>query len=169
MRALASDRQRAFVIACTQPTPEGEVNYTQAAADAGYGGSRATLAVTSHRLAHDERVQAAMLEEGQRRMGAGIPLAVASIIQIMTTATKNGERLKAAGMLLNRAGMPEKSEHEIKVTRTESMGEKVERAIRLAKEMGIDPEALLGKYGITMPTANSSVLEKPLTLEDFLH
>lgn len=174
MRALPNDRVRAFVVACCTPTATGATNYTAAALAAGYGnGSRAVAQVQGSRLAHDERVQAAMLEEGQRRFGAAIPMATAIILQIMTTSTKNTDRMKAASMIFNRAGMPEKTEHSVTVQRIESREEKIERIIRIARENGLDPKTLLGNIGISLPAEKSSMLElAPAAssegLEDFL-
>lgn len=178
MKALPSDRMRAFVIACNQPSSDGSVNYSQAARNAGYSDTTpGSIGVQAHRLAHDERIQAAMLEEAQRRMGAALPLATAAVVQIMTQATKNSERLKAAAMIFNRAGMSEKTEHTVTVTRTETPEQKIERAIRLAKELGLDPKQILGNVGIALPKelTHSSTLEfAPVPvgtlegLEDFL-
>src|SRR5260221_274239 len=81
------------------------------AREAGYSGEDGAMRVTAHRLAHDPRVQAAMLEEAQRRLGAALPLATAQLVRVLTGSTKNSEKLKAISMVYNRSGMPEKTEH----------------------------------------------------------
>jgi phage terminase small subunit len=145
-----TERQRRFVFAMILPGPGGDLNQTAAAAVAGYIGDRATLQVTGSRLYHDQRIRAAMLEEGLARAGAAVPVAVAQLVQIAQTSVKETTRLKAISMILNRAGMPETTQHMVSVTKEESEGEKVERAIKMAKELGLDPKALLGRVGITI-------------------
>src|ERR1700683_3714031 len=58
-------RQRAFVFHLVEQGGDG---YARAAALAGYTGSDETLRVQGSRLAHDERVSRAMLEEARRRI-----------------------------------------------------------------------------------------------------
>ncbi len=166
-KALPTDRQRMFVMECVEPTPNGEINYTQAARRAGFTGDPSTLKVTAHRLAHDTRVQAAMLEEATRRLGAAMPLATATLIQIMSTSPKEQTRLKAAAMVLDRGGMAVKTQHEVKVVHELTTEEKIARAIQLAKENGLDPRALLGQAGITID-ADFKVVEPDVDLEAFL-
>lgn len=152
MSALPNDRMRAFVVACCQPTAEGAVNYTDAALKAGYSpGNRAAAQVQGSRLAHDDRIQAAMLEESQRRFSAALPLATAAIVSILTTSPKNADRMKAAAMIFNRAGMPERTEHSVTVTRTETQAEKIERIIKIAGKLGLDAKSMLGNIGIAIP------------------
>lgn len=151
-----NDRQRRFVFAMILPGPGGDLNHTQAAEVAGYSGNRDTLQVTGSRLYHDPRIKAAMLEEGLSRVGAAVPVAVAQLVQIAQTSPKETTKLKAIAMILNRAGMPEITQHNVNVERTESEGEKVERAIRMAKELGLDPKALLGRVGIEIPSQRSN-------------
>lgn len=153
MRALPNDRWRRFVLACNQPTSTGQVNYTQAAADSGFATeNRESLAVSGHRLAHDERIQAAMLEESKRRLKGALPMATAAIIKILADPlSKRAEIMKAATILMDRGGMPMATEHKVDVTRTKDYAEQVEDAIRLCKELGIDPAQALGNIGITMP------------------
>lgn len=161
MSALPNDSWRRFAIACCQPTATGETDYTQAAREAGFEQSDGALRVTAHRMAHDIRIQEAILEIGRRNLGAGVALATATIIQVMITSTKNETKLKAAGMLLNRGGLPEKTEHNVTVERTFSEQEQIERAILLADKLGLDPAALLGQVGLSMPKriTNSAMAE----------
>lgn len=154
MLALANDRQRAFVTACCTPTIHGDISYTDAAIAAGYGADRNSAQVQGSRLAHDERVQAAMLEESQRRFGAALPTAVASVIRILTDpSAKAATVMKAAGMIFDRSGMHTKTEHSVTVTKNENQGEKIERAVRLAQSLGLDPVAMLKKHGFEVPAS----------------
>lgn len=146
MRALPTDNMRRFVLELTQPTRDGETNYTEAARRAGYTDGPA-LKVTAHRMAHDERIQAAILEETHRRLGAALPMATAAVVKVLATGKAN-EQLKAAEMIYNRAGVIVKTEHTVKVEKVMSNEEKVSHAIDLATKLGLDPKALLGKAGI---------------------
>lgn len=168
MAALPNDRQRAFVLACNQPTTDtGQVNYADAARRAGYGGKSPQAVYTaSARLAHDPRIQAAMLELAQAQMGAAVPMATAALIQIMSGGLKATDRMKAAGMILNRGGLPEQSEHHVVVTKTETQQDRLERAIRLAKELGLDPAAMLGKIGLTVEGRAIAQAENPIAISD---
>lgn len=165
MLALPNDRWRRFVVECTQPTTDGRVNYTEAARRAGYNQTQHSLEQTGHHLAHDARVQAAMLEEGQRRLGAAIPLAVAAHIKIMAESTKNSERQKSADAILDRAGIPRRTEHHVESSTKETRDQKLERAIRMAKELGLDPKALLGNIGITIDVQKQE-LQQPRPILD---
>lgn len=169
MAALPNDRQRAFVLACNQPTQDtGQVNYADAARRAGYGtnGAPNSVHVAASRLAHDPRIQAAMLELAQAQMGAAVPMATAALIQIMSGGLKAADRMKAAGMILNRGGLPEQSEHHVVVTKTETQQDRLERAIRLAKELGLDPAAMLGKIGLTVEGRAIAQAENPIAISD---
>lgn len=153
MRALPSDRMRAFARACTQPSADGTVNYTLAAELAGYGtGNRNSLKVMAHKLAHDPRVQAAIAEEGQRFLGGAVLVATGTLIQIASNPrAEDKDRLKAAGMILDRAGLHAKSEHHVEVVKKDTPGEQVERIMRMVDKLGLsEPEkkALYARYGI---------------------
>lgn len=152
MQALPYPRWRAFVVAlCEQP----KVNYTQAAMAAdpeGWGKNPTSAAQQGMRLAHDERVQAALREEGQRRLGSLVGLATGALRLFIEdpTATKT-ERMAAIKMVLNRVGMPETTEHKVSVTRVQTEAEKLAEVLQLAEFMGLDPAQLLGKYGVPIP------------------
>ncbi|MGD9878899.1 MAG: hypothetical protein AB7F22_07930 [Reyranella sp.] len=162
MSSLPNDRWRRFAIVCTQPDDHGQVNFTQAAEDAGFGtpeSTRASLAVIGHRLAHDPRMQAAMKEVAEKNFGAALPAAVEAVINIMMHSNKNSDKLKAAAMIFDRGGMPIKTQHEVKVERVEDFDTKVARAVSLAKSLGLDPAAMLAKIGIEVPASLSDTPE----------
>ncbi len=76
--AALNERQRQFVYAMFEPGR----NYSDAARAAGYtdeGGIR----VQAHRLAHNPKVQAAMREEAENLIGGVLPLAHASMVDIL--------------------------------------------------------------------------------------
>lgn len=173
MRALPNDVWRRFVLVCNQPTATGRVNHAQAAHDAGFQTeNRSSLAALGHRLAHDERIQAALLEESKRTMGAALPVAMATVIQILLNpAAKDAMKLRAAQILFDRGGIPQRTEHEVVVHHTESRSQMIDRVIRLAKDMGLDPAKLLGQVGETMPALPAPVqhvgqIEDAVVVED---
>ena len=59
-----TDRQRAFVFHLVD---QGGMDHHRAASKAGYKGDTETLRVTGWRLAHDERIGLAMIEEAERQ------------------------------------------------------------------------------------------------------
>jgi phage terminase small subunit len=147
MQALPTDAMRAFVLALV----ERRGNATQAAADAGYtlGKDNTIVRVTAHRLMHDERVQQAIHEEAVKQLGKAKIIAVATLVDIAESAPENKDRLKAAGMILNRTGLHEKTEHEVKVTHetNDEMRAKIEK---LASVLNLDPKDLMRQYGVVI-------------------
>jgi len=77
MRAL-NERQRAFVVAFVE---NGSQNYEKAYISAGYAITGAQP--NSSRLAHNPKIQAAILEETSNRLHASAPLALKSVIALM--------------------------------------------------------------------------------------
>jgi hypothetical protein len=78
MKALPSDRHRMFVLSLYQVRP-GHGAQVRAAKLAGFGtstSSPASWAAISPRLAHDEKIQAALAEEDQKRIRASAPRAI---------------------------------------------------------------------------------------------
>lgn len=148
MQAL-NERQRAFVTACLEI---GKLDNTRAAALAGYTGDARTLGVTGHRLAHTLAVQEAMHEEAGRRLHGAKIMAVSELVNIANSSMDEKVKLRAIGMILNRTGMHETSEHKV-VTRDESKTEAamIERIEKLAKDLGIDPRTLLGQRTPALP------------------
>lgn len=144
MSALPPQR-RAFVSALVQTG----CTATDAAAAAGYSdSSRATLSAQGHNLAHDPRVQAAILEESQKLIRTSGPMAIGVLVKIAKDETAaNRDRVKAATEILNRGGFHAVSQHNVTVThQTES--EKEREIAALCAELGLDQNAqqkLLGK------------------------
>jgi phage terminase small subunit len=102
MRALTPN-MRAFVQAMVA---NPGCNRSKAAAAAGYSAnSPGALRVTVHRLMHDERVLAAMDELTVNRLQSSTLVAAAALERIITSrGTKDKDRLKAIGMVLDRTG-----------------------------------------------------------------
>ncbi len=151
MRAL-DPRRRAFVVAMIEAP---SLSYTQAAIRAGYSGTEVSLRVQAHRLAHSERVLAAYHEEAEKRLRAGAILGASVLVQIASNEMHK-DQLKAAGMLLNRIGFHEKTEHKHVVERATDDVEVKRQVVALAKELGLDPRVFLGK------NAQMPALEAPV-------
>jgi len=147
MRALGTDRQRRFVIALLEL---GDMNHTRAAAMAGYAGTTGNaMRVIAHRLFHDDRVQAAIHEEATRRLASGKIMAVSKLLDIANSAPEPKDKLKAIGMILNRVGMHEKTEHHVTTMDLSKTDDAmIERIKSLAAKLGLDQRALLGEAGV---------------------
>lgn len=160
MRALPNDRWRRFVTAiCQVETATGQINYTQAAQDAGYNSvNRNSLGVIGHNLAHDDRIQAAIVEEGKRRIKASLGLATAAVIKVLTNPlSKPSEVMKAATILMDRGGMPMSTEHNVNVAKVKDQAEQISDVIALCKELGMDPATVLGNIGYKLPERIANV------------
>jgi phage terminase small subunit len=129
--------QRAFVAA---KVLYGLSN-TDAAEKAGYSSrSPHALETVGSRLAHDDRIQAAILEEGQKLMRSEGPKSVHTLVAIRddkTAAPK--DRLKAATELLDRSGFHSVTEHNVSVEHRLSDEEKDRRMLALCAELGMSP------------------------------
>jgi phage terminase small subunit len=142
--AALNERQRRFVIAmiehpgCTQG---------KAAELAGYStSSDVYLRKTGHALAHDERILAAINEEAGKRMRSAAILAAGVLIDIAGDGdASNKDRMKAAGMLLDRTGFGAAQTINVNKTVTDRTGAgMLERIKALASQHGLDPAKLLG-------------------------
>jgi len=139
MRIL-TEKQREFVSRLV----ETGCSYTDAARAAGYSGVSAnSLRVTGHRLAHDDKVIAAIREEAERKMRAGAAFGVHALEEIARDPTHK-DRLRAAGKLLGMAGLREDESRTVHHVH-ELNDEQLDARIRmLAKRNGLDPARLLG-------------------------
>lgn len=141
MRALVP-RQQLFV---TCLLGQGSrINYLNAVRSAGYEGTVGSMKVLGHRMAHNEKVQAAMLEEARKRMTT-VALAAVGVVgeAIESKKVDMKTRLRAAEMALDRGGLH--SVHEQRLVRQEmSREEKLRLLVDYAKQTGQDPRALLG-------------------------
>jgi hypothetical protein len=103
MRALPSDRHRAFVLALYQIKP-GYGAHVKAAKMAGFGTSTSSAkswSVIASNLAHDEKIQAALHEEDQKRIRAVAPRAVQALERLIEDP-KHKDHARAIGMTLER-------------------------------------------------------------------
>lgn len=147
---LLTDRMKMFVIATFASDSRGSA--TAAARLAGYKDNPNALKVTAHRLAHDSRIQAAILEEASRRMQFGTAMATTVLHEILLdTGAAHKDRLKAAAMILDRGGLHAMTEHKVSVEHTMGRDEKLLKLADLALSHGLDPKTLLGSLTDVSP------------------
>lgn len=157
MKAL-NPRQRAFVISMLET---GKNNNMLHAKNAGYSGTDQALAVTGYRLSHDDRIQAAVHEEAQRRLNSAAVIATSRVVSLLDS---NDEKiqLKAAEMLFNRTGLHAKTEHKVTVEHIEDDKTLVDQARRLAAELGVDITKMIG-YSQTQLEDRGPVIDGEFT------
>lgn len=172
MLALPTDRWRGFVCALLEL---GDNNHSRAALAAGYGGDAKTIGVTAHRLAHDDRTQAAIHEESVRRLNTGKIMAVSTLLKLGASAQKDSDKLRAVEMILNRTGMGGLTEHRVTTVDASKTDEAmIARIEEICKARGLDSAKLLGKYAPQQPApidAEFTVVEEGHSsegLEDIL-
>ena len=166
MRALVP-RQRNFVWALFE---QGNRDCTAAARKAGYADTP-NLKMTAHALWHDERIQAAIHEEGQRRLNGMVPMALERLASILENPqTDAAAGLKGVNMILDRAGLHAVSERKTTVEHSISDPGTIDRIRLLAASLGVDPERLLGARLArqTQPKVIEGEFEEVPSMEDFL-
>jgi hypothetical protein len=156
--AALSPPQRAFVIALVQFGCTG----AEAARRAGYSDRGEGGKVVAYRLTHDDRVQAAILEESRKVMRAEGPRSILTLVQIRDDKELDAKsRIKAATELLNRGGLHAISEQHVSVEHRLSDAEKDRRILALCQELGmaptearkllIAPDAIEAKFTVIEP------------------
>jgi hypothetical protein len=144
MRALPTDRHRAFVRALYQVKP-GHGMYVKAAKLAGFGSPTSTpqsMATIASRLKSDERVMAAISEEDQKYIRGAAPRALRALDRLVDTPNHK-DHARGIAMVLDRVH-PAETQHTVKVEHEvgPSLGATAEvlaRIAALALRAGIDP------------------------------
>lgn len=171
-------QQRAFVVAYVNSATG---NASQAARAAGYGDTseteeqRKTAAkVAGHRLIHDAKILAAVKELAQARIEANAFKAASVLVEIAEDPTHK-DRLKAAEMLMNRAGMlvvnESKVVHEHRVEARSTILEKIRT---IAERNGLNADDLIagrgGQPALPAPVIDATFEPAPSAegLEDLL-
>jgi hypothetical protein len=157
MTAL-SERQRLFVLAMIEVPG---CSHAAAARRAGYSDVAEGAKVTGHRLAHHSGVQAAIREEAGKRLNASSLTAAGVLLSLLTDeAIEPKDRIKAAGMLLDRSGFGAAQTINVNKTVTDRTGAgMLERIRALAAANGLDPVKLLG--GNAPPVVEGEFSEVP--------
>lgn len=144
MKAL-TPKQQSFVL---NLLINGDNNITRAARGAGYvDHGNGSIQVTAFRLAHDEKVLAAIHEQADRRIKSNALMA-AAVIEEIAMDPGHKDRLKAADRLLGGSGLQVATKHEVHVTITDE--QKIQDIIALCKQGGLDPRTLLGNAGVEL-------------------
>jgi hypothetical protein len=145
MMALPTDRHRAFVRALYQVKP-GHGSGVKAAKLAGWGqplSSAQSMATIASRLAHDERVLAAIREEDEKRIRSSAPRAI-SALSALVENPKHKDHARGIAMVLDRVH-PLETTHHVKVEHdaTPSFKETAQVLERISE--------LAAKYSVSLP------------------
>jgi phage terminase small subunit len=161
MRALPSDRHRAFVLALYQIKP-GYGAHVKAAKMAGFGTSTSSpksWSVIASNLAHDEKIQAALHEEDQKRIRAVAPRAVQALERLIEDP-KHKDHARAIGMTLERVH-PSETYHTVRVERDETDHDaEAVRHLRFFKALGVRREKLEELFGYSGLSRVERMLEE---------
>ena len=152
MKALPTDRHRAFVRALYQVRP-GHGSGVKAAKLSGWGqplSSAASMATIASRLMHDERILAAIHEEDQKRIRASAPRAINALTRLVEDP-KHKDHARGIAMVLDRVH-PAETQHTVKVQHdaTPDFKETAQVMARIAE--------LAAKYSVNLPAP-------PVTIE----
>ena len=123
----------------------GGMNGTQAAIAAGYGQSGAHVA--AHRLLRRPHVLAAIKDETERGLRAGVAIGASVLEDLAKNAASESVKLQAAQALLDRGGMRlanlTEHHHVIEDRRTDS--ELLARVNQLTRELGLNAKVIEGE------------------------
>ncbi len=137
-----TDKQRRFVFAWVAL---GGKNQTRAAMSAGYNfDPNKTIGIenVASALAHNPRVQEAMLELARRGIqGKGAMIAMETLLEIASNpAAEKKDRIAASNSILSRAGISEKTEHKVAVTHEDITDKQAIKKLEdFSKKYGLDP------------------------------
>ena len=155
MKALPSDRHRAFVLALYQVSPGHGAN-VKAAKLAGFGTSRSSpesWSSIAYALAHDERVQEAIHEMDQKMIRAAAPRALRAMVGLIEDP-EHKDHARAIGMALDRTH-PVQTVHTVNVNQRKTVvvttAEVLDRINQLARQAGILPDQLPPMIDVTPP------------------
>jgi|tagenome__1003787_1003787.scaffolds.fasta_scaffold20457415_3 hypothetical protein len=141
MKALPSDRHRAFVRALYQVRPGHGAN-VKAAKLAGFGtpeSSPQSMATIASRLAHDERVLAAIHEEDQKHIRASAPRAIRALSSLIENP-QSRDHARGIAMVLDRVHPTETTvrvQHDA-TPALRATADVLARIAQLAAKVGID-------------------------------
>lgn len=142
--AALTEKQRAFVMAMIEYPG---ITQGRAAEIAGYSTSSGVfLRKTGHYCAHHPGVQAAIRAEAGKRLNSTSLTAANVLLELLTDEKVEAkDRIKAAGMLLDRSGFGAAQTINVNKTVTDQSGKAImERIKALAAKRGLDPMKLLG-------------------------
>jgi phage terminase small subunit len=133
--------ERAFVIGKVHHG----LNNADAAAQAGYSTKGENAKTVGYRLAHSERVCAAIIEQSKRVLKSEGPKSINVLVAIRDSQKEDArDRIKAAVELLNRGGLSVVQEQHVTHDHTFYLtpAQKDARIVALGKEFGLDDDAI---------------------------
>jgi phage terminase small subunit len=160
MKALRSDRHRAFVLALYAIRPGYGAN-VKAAKMAGFGTDRTTAkgwSVIASCLAHDEKIQAAMREEDQKRIRASAPRAVRALSNLVEDP-EHRDHCRAIGMVLDRTH-PIETQHTITVNHRIDHDAEAVAQLRMMKRLEVARHKLEEMFGYSGLSRYERMLEE---------
>jgi hypothetical protein len=146
MKALPTDRHRAFVRAMYQVKP-GHGAAVRAAKLAGFGTPQSTpqsMATIASRLTHDPRVQEAFAEQDQLYIRASAPRAIRALSHLIETSSHK-DHARGIAMVLDRVH-PAETIHKMKVEHDATP------AFRETAEVMKRMTELAAKFGVGLPS-----------------
>jgi hypothetical protein len=162
MKALPSDRHRAFVLSLYQIKP-GYGAHVKAAKLAGFGSSTSSahsFSTIAARLAHDEGILAALFEEDQKRIRASAPRAIRAL-QHLIEDPEHKDHARGIGMVLDRVH-PAETRHTVDVVHHVDHDAEAIAQLRMLKQLDVPRAKLEDVFGFT----GLSRYERLLELED---
>jgi hypothetical protein len=147
MQALPTDRHRAFVRAMYQVRP-GFGAAVRAAKLAGFGTPQSTaqtMATIASRLTHDERVQAAFVEQDQLHIRASAPRAIRALSHLIETPSHK-DHARGIAMVLDRTA-PLETLHNVKVAHTHDVTPSAMETAKILERIS----ELAAKFSVKMP------------------
>ena len=157
-----TDNQIRFVIAMTDLAA---TNPTEAARVAGYGGTEASTRTAAKVLVANPKVIAALREAADQMIRSSVLIASRALIEIATTRGHK-DQMKAADILMNRADLVVKTQHEITVKDERTPQEVIDSIREIANKLGQDPRKLLPGTVIDVPYTDVTPSAAPPGLED---
>jgi hypothetical protein len=140
MRALVP-KQRLFVLAMLSDPGGFQGSWAEAA---GYSTKGDSHHVTACRMMQDPRIIAASQEVARQHLGGNGPVLAARNLINIAKNEKHPKHYEASLAILNRTGMSEKTEHTVRVEHATDDRSMIELCRRMAAEMGIPLEMLIG-------------------------
>ena len=146
MQALPSDRHRAFVRALYTVRPGHGAN-VKAAKLAGFGcvdSSPQSMATIASRLAHDDRILAAIREEDEKHIRSSAPRAISALSRLIETPSAK-DHVRGIALVLDRTYPVEtvvKMQHDA-TPAFKATADVLERIAKLAVLAGLDPARLI--------------------------
>jgi hypothetical protein len=162
MKALRSDRHRAFVLALYQ-VPPGHGAQVRAAKLAGFGTSKSTpqsWSVIASSLAHDEKILAALHEEDQKRIRASAPRAIRALTNLIEDPGHR-DHVRGIGMVLDRVH-PTETRHTVDVHHHVDHDAEAIAQLRMLKSLDVPRAKLEEVFGFS----GLSRYERLLELDD---